>query len=103
MIDREAAVIESLTSIGISIAPGDRSGCGWKWSIANDKIIRDSTDAYNTPIEAAHAALNWLVEYARKGLLCQHTHPAPADDDLLAPWLRAFELGIGVVDDLTAN
>ena len=32
-----------------------------------------------------------LVEHARKGVVCDHLHPAPVDDDPLAPWLRFFE------------
>lgn len=90
MINRETTIAEALADIGISIAPNARTG-GWSWSIQNDKIVRDCPATYATPSEAAQQALAWLVEYARKGLLCHHTHPAPAEDSLLAPWLRAFE------------
>jgi hypothetical protein len=96
MTDRELAAVEMLARIGIAIAPNPRAGGGWGWSIQNDKIVRDWDGPHATPACAAGAALEWLLEYARKGLLCHHTHPTPIDDDPLAPWLRAFEAGIAL-------
>jgi len=80
-----------LSSIGITIAQHPKTNQGWGWSIQNDKIIRDWEGPYSTPAYAAVAALAWLVEYARKGLLCHHIHTEPIDDDLMVPWLKAFE------------
>jgi hypothetical protein len=94
--DQEGAIIESLARIGISISPHAQSG--WGWSIENDKIIRDWDGPYASPSDATGAALGWLLEYARKGLLCHHIHPQPIDNDPLAPWLRAFESGMSLAD-----
>ena len=82
----------ALAGIGITIAAGAQAKGGWGWSIQNDKIIRDWEGPYATPAEAGQAALAWLLEYARKGLLCHHVHPVAADNDALAPWLRAFDI-----------
>ena len=102
MTDRELTISESLAQIGISITPPPRSGTGWGWSIQSDKIIRDWDGPYASPAGAIEAAMSWLLEYARKGLLCHHVHPAveaaPAADDPLAPWLRAFPTGISLAD-----
>jgi hypothetical protein len=95
--DQELSLAESLAHIGIAIAP--RAQSGWGWSIENDKIVRDDRESYPTPAAAAGAALEWLLEYARKGLLCHHVHAEPVDDDPLAPWLRAFEQGIVPVSE----
>ena len=52
------------------------------------------------PLLAAYSAAKHAVigltksaagEYARKGIVCDHLHPVPIDDDPLAPWLRFFE------------
>jgi hypothetical protein len=94
--DQESAVIASLASIGVSIAPHAPSG--WGWSIDNNKIIRDWDGPYASASDAISAALGWLVEYARKGLLCHQVHPQPIDDDPMAPWLRAFAAGISSFD-----
>jgi len=103
--DREQNISDALAHIGISIAPHPRSRAGWGWSLQSDKIIRDWEGPYASPSAAAEAALSWLLEHARKGLLCEHVHPAAsadrpaaADDDTLAPWLRAFPAGIGQAD-----
>jgi hypothetical protein len=96
--DQESAVIESLAQIGISITPHAQDGRGWGWSIENDKIIRGWDGPYPSAADATSAALSWLLEYARKGLVCHHVHSEPINDDPMAPWLRAFEAGIGLVD-----
>jgi hypothetical protein len=96
--DQESTIIASLARIGISIRPHAQDGCGWGWSIENEKIIRNWDGPYPSPAEAIAAALNWLVEYARKGLLCHHVHVKPIGDDPMAPWLRAFEAGISLVE-----
>ena len=92
MTDQELAAVESLAHIGIAII--SRGQSGWGWSIQNDKIVRDDPETYSTPAAASGAALEWLLEYARKGLLCHHVHVEPVDDDPMTPWLRAFEGGI---------
>jgi hypothetical protein len=89
--DHEETLSEGLARIGITIAPDARAGRGWGWSIESDKIIRGWDGPYATSADAARAALGWLLEYARKGLLCHHVHPVAIDDDPLAPWLRAFD------------
>jgi hypothetical protein len=89
--DQERAIIAMLERIGITIAPRRQGEQGWGWSIQNDKIIRDWQGPHATPAAAAESGLNWLVEHARKGVVCDHLHPAPIDDDPLAPWLRFFE------------
>jgi hypothetical protein len=94
--DQECAIVAALARVGISITPRERPEGGWGWSIQNDKIVRDWQGPYCTPAEASSAALAWLVEYARKGLLCHHIHPPAIDDDPLAPWLRAFPEGINI-------
>jgi hypothetical protein len=91
VVDQERAIIALLERIGITIAPRRQGEPGWGWSIQNDKIIRDWQGPYPTPAAAAEAGLSWLMEYARKGIVCNHLHPAPIDDDPLAPWLRFFE------------
>jgi hypothetical protein len=98
MADQEHAAIAMLERIGITIAPRRAGEIGWGWSIANDKIIRDWQGPYPTPSAAAEAGLNWLVEHARKGIVCTHLHPAPVEDDPLAPWLRFFEASDLVVE-----
>jgi hypothetical protein len=92
MTVQELATVDALTHIGISIRQNAHSG--WSWSIQNDKIIRDDAKSYTTPAAASSAALEWLLEYARKGLLCHHTHVEAVEDDPMAPWERAFEQGI---------
>ena len=91
MADQERAIIAMLERVGITIAPR-RDGAGsWGFSIQNDKIILDSQGPHATPSAAAEAGLSWLVEHARKGIVCNHLHPVPVDDDPMAPWLRFFE------------
>jgi hypothetical protein len=75
--DQERAIIAMLERVGITIAPR-RDGAG-----------RQGPHA--TPSAAAEAGLSWLVEHARKGIVCNHLHPVPIDDDPMAPWLRFFE------------
>jgi hypothetical protein len=89
--NQEYAAAEVLSSIGITIAQHAKTNRGWGWSIQNDKIVRDWEGPYSTPAYAAAAALAWLVEHARKGVLCHHVHTEPIDDDLIMPWLKAFE------------
>jgi hypothetical protein len=89
--DQERAIIAMLERVGITIAPRRQGEQVWGWSIQNDKIIRDWQGAYATPAAAAEAGLSWLVEQARKGIVCDHLHPVVIDDDLLAPWQRFFE------------
>jgi hypothetical protein len=96
--DQEHAIIAMLERIGIAIAPRRAGESGWGWSIANDKIIRDGQGSYPTPSAAAEAGLTWLVEHARKGIVCDHLHPTPIDDDPMAPWLRFFETSDIVVE-----
>lgn len=91
LTDQEHAIIAMLERIGITIAPRRQGESGWGWSIANDKIIRDWQGPHPTPSAAAEAGLGWLVEHARKGILCDHLHPTPIGDDPMAPWLRFFE------------
>jgi hypothetical protein len=98
MTDKECAISEALKQIGIAITPRAQAGCGWGWSIENAKIIHDWEGPYATATDAAGAALDWLLEYARKGLLCHHVHTPAIDDDPLAPWLRAFQAGIDQVE-----
>jgi hypothetical protein len=92
MTIQEHAAVKALTHLGITIA--EKPLRGWGWSIANDKIVRDWSGTYATPVEAGVAAMEWLLEFARKGMLCHHTHVEPVDDDPMSPWLRAFEEGI---------
>jgi hypothetical protein len=89
--DQERAIIAMLERIGITIAPRREGEQCWGWSIQNDKIIRDWQGSHATPAAAAESGLIWLVEHARKGIVCDHLHPVPIDDDPLAPWLRFFE------------
>jgi hypothetical protein len=96
--DQEQAVVALLERIGITIAPHRTGKSGWSWSIANDQIIRDGQGSHPTPSAAAEAGLSWLVEHARKGIVCDHLHPAPIEDDPLAPWLRFFEASDIVVE-----
>ena len=98
MNNHEYVTAETLASIGITIAPHAQSGRGWGWSIENDKIVRGWAGPYSTPACAEAAAMAWLREHARKGLLCHHTHPQPIDDDPLAPWERAFEQGLPEIE-----
>jgi len=89
--DQERAIIAMLERIGITIAPRHQGDQVWGWSIQNDKIIRDWQGPHATPAAAAESGLSWLVEHARKGIVCDHLHPVLIDDDPLAPWLRFFE------------
>ncbi|HEU5101059.1 MAG TPA: hypothetical protein VFU22_18670 [Roseiflexaceae bacterium] len=91
MADQEYAIIAMLERIGITIAPRRLGESDWGWSIANDKIIRDWQGPHPTASAAAEASLSWLVENARKGVVCNHLHPVPIDDNPMAPWLRFFE------------
>ena len=88
---QERAIIALLERVGIMIAPRRQGELGWGWAIQNDKIIRDWQGPYATPAAAAEAGLSWLIEHARKGIVCDHLHPVVIDDDPLAPWLRFFE------------
>ena len=98
MNNQEYVAAEILTSIGIRIALHAKTGRGWGWSIENNKIIRGWEGPYSTPTCAEAAAMAWLLEHARKGLLCYHTHAQPIDDDPLAPWERAFEAGLPEIE-----
>jgi hypothetical protein len=98
MNNQEYATAETLASIGITVAPHPKTGRGWGWSIQNDKIVRNWEGPYSSPACAEAAAMNWLLEHARKGLLCHHTHPTPVEDDLFAPWDRAFPENIPALE-----
>jgi len=89
--DQERAIIALLERVGITIAPRYQGEQVWGWSIQNDKIIQNWQGSHATPAAAAEAGLSWLVEHARKGIVCDHLHPVAIDDDPLAPWLRFFE------------
>lgn len=91
MTNQETALIEVLARMGISITPNTKPAGGWGWSIANTKMVLDWQGPHSTPACAAGAATDWLLEHARKGLLCHHVHSAPVDDDPLAPWMRFFD------------
>ena len=99
MTQQEYATSEALAGIGIIIAQNAKAAHAWGWSIQNDKIVRDWEGPYTTPAAASAAALAWLMEYARKGLLCHHIHAEPADEDPLMPWERAFMEGIPEVEE----
>ena len=91
MADQERAILSLLEQVGITIGPRRQGESGWGWSIQNDKIIHDWQGPHDTPGAAAQAGLSWLVEHARKGIVCNHMHPVPVEDDPMAPWLRFFE------------
>ena len=74
MNDCDDATAMALARIGISITRHE-SPDGWGWAMQNAKMIRDWDGPYATPTAAIEAALAWLLEHARKGLLCRHTHP----------------------------
>ena len=59
--------------------------------MAHEKISRPWVGPYATRMEAATAALEWLVEHAWKGILCPHLHVYQSEADPMLPWLRAFE------------
>jgi isoleucyl-tRNA synthetase len=73
-----------LARVGISISMADSNVRGWGWTIQNSKIIHDWQGPYPTPAAAMEGALSWLLEHARKGLLCHHLHP-PASDRTTVP------------------
>lgn len=91
MTEQESALIGAMTRMGISVTPNSKPAGGWGWSIESSKIVLDWQGPHSTPAGAAGAAMDWLLEYARKGLLCHHVHSVPVDDDPLAPWMRFFE------------
>ena len=91
MTDQTDTLVGALARIGIAITPHAQAAHSWGWSIENAKIIRNWEGTHASSAEAAGAALDWLLEHARKGLLCHHTHPVAVDDDPLAPWLRFFK------------
>ena len=91
MTNQEYATTEALASIGIIIAQNAKAADAWGWSIQNDKIIRDWEGPYATPAHASAAALAWLMEYARKGLLCHHIHTEPLAPDLQLVHCRGTE------------
>lgn len=76
MNDQDHATANVLARIGISITRHASPGDGWGWAMQNAKIIRDWEGPYPTPATAIEAALTWVLEHARKGLLCHHVHPA---------------------------
>ncbi len=83
MNDKESATVAALARIGISIMPHPSAEGGWGWAMQNAKIIRDWEGPYPTPADAIEAVLSWLLEHARKGLLCHHVHPPTTDDAFL--------------------
>ncbi len=80
MNDKDRAIVGALGRIGISISFSETLTGGWGWSMQNAKIVRDWDGPYPSAGVAADAALTWLLEHARKGLLCHHLHPAVADE-----------------------
>ncbi len=76
MTDNDGELLAVLARIGISITLHPSRQEGWGWTIDNDKIRHDWQGPYATAAAASSAVLEWLVEYARKGLLCHHVHAA---------------------------
>ncbi|WP_029215102.1 hypothetical protein [Kallotenue papyrolyticum] len=75
---RDAALAAVLEQLGITIT---RAPAGaWGWAIHNAQIRRDWQGDYPTPAVAAEAALAWLLEQARRGVLCRHLHGDVPDD-----------------------
>jgi hypothetical protein len=68
--------ITTLAGIGIAITQGPAGSDSWGWSMQNEKIIHDWEGPFATPAEAIQAALAWLLEHARRGLICKHLHAA---------------------------
>jgi hypothetical protein len=81
--NKDYATATALARIGISITKQASLGSGWGWTMQNAKIVRDWDGPYPTPAAAIEAALSWLLEHARKGLLCHHVHPPTTDDACL--------------------
>lgn len=107
MRPEDAAIAATLAQVGVAITPSTASAGGWGWSIANEKLIQPWVGPYPTSAAATRAALDWLMQRAWKGVLCEHTHSSPepavaerqdAVAALLAPWERAFENGTIVVE-----
>lgn len=102
----------ALQRLGISVTPDPQARRGWGWSMHNDKIIRPWAGAYATYADAADAALGWVLEQTWRGVLAPilQAEASPDDrlsaangdarrlgsssEDLLAPWVRAFERGV---------
>ena len=109
MSTEDMATTFALHRLGIAVTQDIRPGRGWGWSMQNDKIIRPWAGPYASSAAATTAALDWVLDQTWRGVL----HPIlqaeiSADDrsssagghncylgangeDLLAPWLRAFE------------
>lgn len=112
MSTEDTSTIFALHRLGVIVTEDRRPGRGWGWSMQNDKIIRPWVGPYSSSAAAATAAMDWVLDQTWRGVL----HPilqaevgaddrsprAGADDsylgangeDLLAPWLRAFERGV---------
>jgi hypothetical protein len=102
----EAATAGVLQHLGISVTREERSG-SWGWSMQNHRMTRQWVGGYATGEAATEAALGWLLDAAWRGVLypilqaaaaegivpvAEGDAPDEADDDnLLAPWLRAFQ------------
>jgi hypothetical protein len=103
MCNHETAMSIVLQRLGISVTLDPRARHGWGWSMQNDKIIRPWAGAYVTYADAADAALDWVLEQTWRGVLGpilqaeaspDDRFPAAQGDDLLGPWVRAFERGV---------
>lgn len=75
-----AAAAAALERIGVSISYRAAPTEAWGWSMRNAKLVRDWSGPYPTETAALEAALDWLLEHARKGVLCEHLHAAVTDN-----------------------
>jgi hypothetical protein len=100
MNHEQAAMTLALQRLGIVVTQDVRSRPGWGWSMHNDKIIRPWVGPYSTCADATDAALDWVLEQIWRSVLHPILHATtsaddremgPRSDDLLEPWLRAFQ------------
>jgi hypothetical protein len=112
MCYEQATMDIALQRLGISVTPDPQARRGWGWSMHNDKIIRPWAGAYATYADAADAAIDWVLQQTWRGVLAPILQSATSPDerlwatngdarrlgssseDLLAPWVRAFERGV---------
>jgi hypothetical protein len=108
----ESAMNIVLQRLGISVTTDPQARRGWGWAMHNDKIIRPWAGAFATYADAADAALDWVLKQTWRGVLTPilQAEASPDDrfaattgdarrlglnsEDLLAPWVRAFERGV---------
>jgi hypothetical protein len=108
----QTAMDIALQRLGISVTSDPQARRGWGWSMHNDKIIRPWSGAYATYADAVDAALDWVLEQTWRGVLAPilqaqaspddrlptsaggACRPGSHSEDLLAPWVRAFERGV---------